>query len=368
MIISIPKENSLGETRTAASPETVKKYADMGMTVRIESGAGEASGFSDRDFTEAGAEIVSDTAAVYQGADIILKVRAPEKSEDHFLQKGQVLIAHCQAKAAPERIREMSKRGITCFALDLMPRISRAQNMDILSSQSSLSGYAAVLEAVNRLNKAVPLMMTAAGTIPPARFLVLGAGVAGLQAIATAKRLGAQVYASDVRPQVKEQVESLGGKFLEVGEDESFETDGGYAKETSASYQKKQAELIADRLAQTDILITTALIPGKKAPRLVNKKMLKNMPAGGIVIDMAAESGGNVEGTKDKEIVQFEGITLIGDSMPATKIPASASASFAKNIYNFLFAMYHAESKKIVFDFDDELVKGVCVIKEGDVL
>lgn len=368
MIISIPKETKGGETRAAISPDIVKKYKDWGMTVRIEKGAGEASGFDDESFRTAGAEIVASAEKTYNDADIILKIWAPNEKEADFLQKGQILIANCQAKADKAGISKLAKKGITCFSLDLMPRISRAQSMDILSSQSNLAGYAAVIKAVSKLNKAVPLMMTAAGTISPARVLVLGAGVAGLQAIATAKRLGAQVYASDVRPQVKEQVESLGGKFLDIASEEKFETAGGYAKETSADYKKKQAEAVNAQLAKTDILITTALIPGQKAPRLVTNEMLKNMPQGAVVIDMAAESGGNVEGSQEGETIFSDGITLIGNSNLAAELPASASALFAKNIYNFLQPMYQTDKKKIDFNFDDELVKGTCVIKEGDML
>lgn len=368
MIISIPKETKGGETRVAISPDIVKKYKDWGMTVRIEKGAGEASGFDDESFHQAGAEIMASAEKAYHGADIILKIWAPDEKESDFLQKGQILIANCQAKADKAGISRLAKKGITCFSLDLMPRISRAQSMDILSSQSNLAGYAAVIKAVNRLNKAVPLMMTAAGTISPARVLVLGAGVAGLQAIATAKRLGAQVYASDVRPQVKEQVESLGGKFLDIASEEKFETAGGYAKETSADYQKKQTEVLNAQLPKTDILITTALIPGQKAPLLVSKEMLKSMPRGAVVVDMASESGGNVAGTKDMQEISADGIILIGNSNLATEVPASASALFAKNIYNFLLPMYQADKKKIDFNFDDELVKGTCAIKEGEIL
>lgn len=367
MIISVPKECKHGETRVAAIPETVRKFTAAGAEVRIEKGAGEAAGYADAAYQEAGAVLCDSVAAVYKNADVILKINAPEPAEIPLIPKGAVVLANFQALAEKERLSEFARAGITCFALDLMPRISRAQSMDILSSQSNLAGYAAVIRAVNELDKAVPLMMTAAGTIPPAKVLVLGAGVAGLQAIATAKRLGAQVFASDVRPQVKEQVESLGGKFVEVETDESFETEGGYAKETSEAYKKRQAAAVAEQLAKTDIAITTALIPGKKAPVLITREMLKTMPAGAVVIDMAAASGGNVEGSEKGKSLVVDGVKVIGDSNLAASLPFSASALFARNVYNFLAPMISREGG-IAFDFEDELVKGTCAVKDGEVL
>lgn len=365
MIISIPKELKSGETRVACSPDIVKKYVDWGITIRIEKDAGLASGFTNEDYLSAGAEITNSTQETYKGADIILKIWAPLPEEDKYLTSKQTIIANFQALENLPRLEEFAKKQTTCFALELMPRISRAQSMDILSSQSNLAGYKAVLEAVNTLNKAIPLMMTAAGTIPPAKVLVLGAGVAGLQAIATAKRLGAQVFASDVRPQVKEQIESLGGKFVEVKSDENFETSGGYAKETSDDYKRRQSEAVAEQLKKTDIAITTALIPGRPAPRLITKEMIEAMPQGSVIIDMASASGGNVEGSKDNQTIRIGGVTVIGNSNLATGIPASASALYAKNIFNFLAPMYKPEAKNFVFNFEDELVKGTCICKEG---
>lgn len=367
MIISIPKECIEGETRVAATPETVKKFVAAGMEVRIENNAGANAGYTDTEYKDAGAMICEAPAELYNNADIILKINAPQEQELALIKKGAAILANFQALADKAKLKLYAQAGITCFALDLMPRISRAQSMDILSSQSNLAGYAAVLEAFGSLNKAAPLMMTAAGTVPPAKVLILGAGVAGLQAIATAKRLGAQVFASDVRPAVKEQVESLGAKFVEVDSDEAFETAGGYAKETSDEYRRKQAEAVAEQLTKTDVAITTALIPGKKAPVLITKKMLAKMPKGAVIIDMAAASGGNVEGSVNGQTVAVDGVKIIGDSNLAAKLPASASALFARNIYNFLAPMLDKKGG-INFNFDDELVAGTCAVRDGEVL
>lgn len=367
MIIAVPKEIRRNERRVACTPDIVTKMISWGYAVHIEKSAGEAAGFRDTDYSEAGAQICPDAATTYFGADIILKIWAPEESEERFLYKDMSVIANFQALSRPQRITALAKTGIQGFALDLMPRISRAQSMDILSSQSNLAGYKAVVNAVTALDKAVPMMMTAAGTITPSRVLILGAGVAGLQAIATAKRLGAQVFASDVRPQVKEQVESLGARFVEVESTENFETAGGYAKETSEEYKHKQQLAVAARLSQTDIAITTALIPGKPAPRLISNEMIADMPDGSVIIDMAAESGGNVEGSKEGEAIMLHGVTIIGASNLASEVPQSASRLFANNIYNFLNPMYDPEQSKIVFNFFDELVDKTCVCKDGEV-
>lgn len=368
MLIAVPKEIKSGETRVAATPDIVRKYKFMGLDVHVQSGAGEASGFSDQDYRNAGAEIKKTAEDTYKKANIILKIWAPEASEDHYLKSGMAIFANFQALTNRGRIVTFAHLGLTCFALELMPRISRAQSMDILSSQSNLAGYKAVLEAVNHLSAAVPMMMTAAGTIAPAKALILGAGVAGLQAIATAKRLGAVVYASDVRPQVKEQIESLGGKFVEVKSDENFETSGGYAKETSADYKHKQQEAVAEQLAKTNFAVTTALIPGLPAPRLITKAMLSAMPANSVVIDMAAASGGNVEGSQDNKTIVINGVTVIGNSNLAAQLPASASPLFAKNIFNFLETMYDKEAKKLDYHFEDELIKGTCLCYNGQMI
>lgn len=365
MIIAIPKELKKGETRVAITPEIVKKISAWGFEINIEKSAGLLAGFSDNDYIAAGAKITSSAQETYHNANLIFKIWAPHPEEYKFLKFGMLIIANFQALSNSKQIDDFAKLGVTCFAMDLMPRISRAQCMDILSSQSNLSGYKAVIEAVSNLDKAIPMMMTAAGTIAPAKVLVLGAGVAGLQAIATAKRLGAMVFASDVRPQVKEQIESLGGKFLEIKTDEVFETSGGYAKETSEGYKKKQSEAVAEQLKKTDIAITTALIPGRPAPRLITKEMIANMPQGSVIIDMASESGGNVEGSKNDETVLINGVKIIGNSNLASGLPNSASQLFAKNIFNFINSMYKSDRKELVFNFEDELVKGICICKEG---
>lgn len=366
MIIAIPKEIKKGENRVAATPDTVKKMSEWGYTLHVEKDAGLAAGFSDEDYRAAGAEITSTPAHTYNNADIVCKIWAPQPEEDIYLEKGMTIIANFQALNQPQRIEKFAEFGLQCFALELLPRISRAQSMDILSSQSNLAGYKAVINAVGKLGKAVPMMMTAAGTITPAKVLILGAGVAGLQAIATAKRLGAQVFASDVRPQVKEQVESLGARFVEVKTEEHFETEGGYARETSDEYKKQQSIAVAEQLAKTDIAITTALIPGKPAPQLITKEMIAGMPKGAVIIDMAVETGGNVAGSEVDQEVEIDGVKIIGNSNLAAELPNSASLLFAKNIYNFLSPMYNPEQKKIIFNFEDELIDKTCICKDGE--
>ncbi|MFV0626795.1 MAG: NAD(P) transhydrogenase subunit alpha [Alphaproteobacteria bacterium] len=363
MKIAIPRERRKDEQRIALSLETAQKYIKMGFEVYVEKKAGVLSGIEDEQFSEIGVQVVED---VYEYGDIILKIWAPLDEEISKIKKDSVIIANFDYTFDTDKIEVLKKKNITCFALNLVPRISRAQSMDILSSQSNLAGYRAVIDAVAELNKAVPLMMTAAGTVAPIRFLILGAGVAGLQAIATAKRLGGIVFASDVRPQVKEQVESLGGKFVEVKSDEVLETTGGYAKETSADYQKKQNEAVAEQLKKTDVLITTALIPNKKAPVLVTKEMLTLMPSGSIAMDMAAEFGGNIEGSVNGKCVKFGGIKVFGESNLASKLSASASKLFAQNVLNFLIPMYQKESKTFQFNFSDEIVEKTCLCCKGE--
>lgn len=368
MIIATLKETTPGEQRVAATPETVKKYTDLGFKVRVETNAGLAAGFDDESYLAAGAEIAKTPEQTVKSANIIIKIHAPLVSEDRLFSQGQTIIANFDALSQKERIKTIAALGVDAFALELLPRISRAQSMDILSSQSNLAGYKAVIEAFNLLPKAAPLLMTAAGTNAPARVLVLGAGVAGLQAIATAKRLGAVVYASDVRIAAKEQVESLGAKFVDVAADEDMETNGGYAKEASKDYLKRQKEAVAERLKQTDIAITTALIPGKPAPKLIDAKMLKQMPKGSVVVDMAANSGGNVEGSKKDSLIDIDGIRVLGNSNLASSIPYSASLLFAKNIFNFLSAQYDKEKKELKFNFDDDLVSQTCICRNGQYL
>lgn len=364
MIIAVIKEIKPNEKRVALTPDVVSKLQKLGFSIRIEQNAGLQAGFKDEEYLAAGAEIFSSAQETCKKADFLFKIWAPLPQEDKLLSPNMTVIAHFQALSNVERIKKFAELGITAFAMDLMPRISRAQSMDILSSQSNLAGYRAVIEAIENLNKAVPMMMTAAGTVAPAKVLVLGAGVAGLQAIATAKRLGAQVYASDVRPQVKEQVESLGGKFIEINTQENFETTSGYAKETSEEYKKKQHEAVAEQLKKTDIAITTALIPGKKAPILIDKEMIKAMPQGAVIIDMATESGGNVEGSQDNQIISINGVKIIGNSNFASELPYSASKLFAQNIFNFILPMYNTQTQQIEFNFNDELIKGTCICKD----
>ncbi|MDD4556371.1 MAG: NAD(P) transhydrogenase subunit alpha [Alphaproteobacteria bacterium] len=363
MIISVAKEVKAQERRIALSLETAQKYLAMGFELQVEKGAGELSGIKDEDFAKIGVKIVENA---YQGTDVLLKIWAPIEEEFSRIEANTTILAHFDYAFDTDKMSQLQAKNTTCFALNLMPRISRAQSMDILSSQSNLAGYKAVIDAVAELDKAVPLMMTAAGTVAPVRFLILGAGVAGLQAVATAKRLGGIVFASDVRPQVKEQVESLGGRFVDVKTDENLETSGGYAKETSEAYQRKQNEAVKEQLKTTDVLITTALIPNKKAPLLVTKEMLKLMPEGSVAIDLAAESGGNIEGTKNGGTVEISGVKVIGDSQLASKLSASASKLYARNLFNFLSPMYDKATKKFQFNFDDEIVQKTCLFKTGE--
>ncbi len=342
MIISVPKEIKSYETRVAATPETVHKFIRLGLHVKIEQDAGQLAGFADEEYRQAGAEICPNAQQTYSNANIILKINAPQPQEDIFLQSGMTVIGNFQASDIPERTKDFAKLGVQCFALDLIPRISRAQSMDILSSQSNLAGYRAVIEALNHFNKATPLMMTAAGTIPPAKILILGIGVAGLQAIATAKRLGAQVYASDIRPETKEQTLSLGAKFVE--------------------------ELTPDLLNRIDIIITTAIIAGKRAPILLNDSQLHAMRPNSIIIDMAADNGGNTEATQADKIVIRHGIKIIGNSHLATLIPYSASCLFANNTYNFIAAIFDKESQQLSLNFQDELIKQTCICRNGEIL
>lgn len=365
MIIAIPKEVRNDENRVAATPDICKKLVDMGMVVNVENDAGLKSGFTDEQYIAAGANIVTNKTTLISTAEMIFKIWAPGEEEISNIKSGTVVIANFHYIYDKAMMQKIADKNVYCFALNLIPRISRAQDMDILSSQSNLAGYKAVIDAVNMMNKAVPLMMTAAGTIPPARFLILGAGVAGLQAIATAKRLGAIVYASDVRPQVKEQVESLGGRFVEVKSDASLETAGGYAKETSEEYKKKQNEAIREVLANTDVVITTALIPGKKAPVLITKDMLSIMPANSIAIDLAAENGGNVEGAVEGKIKTINNVRVVGNSNIVSCIAQSASLLFAKNIFNFVKLMVDKETKKINLDVDDEIIRETCICCKG---
>lgn len=371
MKIAIPKERRDGEKRVAASPEVVKKLAGFGFEVVVEKGAGEGAAITDEDFKDAGATIAKDAATALKTADLVLKVQRPETDEIKLMKKGAVLCAHLSALTEKKDVEALAKAGITAFAMELMPRISRAQSMDILSSQSNLAGYKAVLDAAGEYASALPMMMTAAGTIAPAKVFIMGVGVAGLQAIATAKRLGAVVTATDVRPATREQVESLGGKFLTVDEEmeKDAETEGGYAKEMPPAYFEKQKQVVAEHIKKQDIVITTALIPGRKAPILVTKDMVASMKAGSVIVDLAVEAGGNVEGAKPGEVaVTKNGVKIVGHLNVPSRLAKDASQLFAKNLLNFLSPHVDSEAKTINFDWEDETVSGTCVTKDGAVV
>jgi NAD(P) transhydrogenase subunit alpha len=375
MKIAILKERRANETRVAGSPDTVKKFVDLGIDVVVEKGAGAAASLGDDAFKAAGATIAANAKAALKDADLVLKVRRPmtaEEGEDELANfaDGQALCCHMEALTERSSVEALAKAGVTGFALELMPRISRAQSMDILSSQSNLAGYKAVLDAASEFGRAFPMMMTAAGTVPPARVLIMGVGVAGLQAIATAKRLGAIVSATDVRPATKEQVESLGGTFVAV-EDEEFaqaQTAGGYAKEMSDAYKQKQAALIAETIVKQDIVITTALIPGRPAPQLVSEDMLKSMKPGSIVIDLAVEAGGNCAGAQPGKVVTKHGVRIVGHLNVPGRIPEDASKLFSRNILNFLTPMIDADSKSFKIDMEDEIVAGTLITRDGKVV
>jgi NAD(P) transhydrogenase subunit alpha len=376
MKISIPRERRAHERRVAATPETVKKFVALGIDVAVEAGAGEASRITDAAYEAAGAKIVGDLAQLLADADVVLKVQRPllagedGPNELALMKRGALLIAILSPYADPDAIQQYATAGVTAMALEFVPRITRAQSMDVLSSQSNLAGYRAVLEAVNVYDRAMPMMMTAAGTIAPARVMVLGAGVAGLQAIATAKRLGAIVSATDVRAASKEQVESLGGKFVMVESDEvaNAETAGGYAKEMSDDYKRRQAELVAETLKKQDIAICTALIPGRKAPTLINDEMVHSMRPGSVIVDLAAEQGGNCTLTKPGEVIEINGVTIIGLFNIPSRLSADASALYAKNLLNFLTPLVSAEEKALNINWQDEIVAAATLTRDGQVV
>lgn len=372
MEIAIPKENKALENRVAATPETVKKFLSLGAKVKIEKGAGNKSNILDSDFENAGAKIMSDTEELIGNADIVLKVNTISNigsgaDNIDIYKKGTNLIGFLRPLQEKENIKRISEKGINAFSMELIPRISRAQSMDALSSQSNLAGYKAVINAVKILAKATPMMMTAAGTIAPAKVLVLGAGVAGLQAIATAKRLGAVVSAFDVRSATREQVESLGGKFIEVSEASNNNTPNedskGYAKTMSQEYQKKQREVLHETIKNQNIVISTALIPGKEAPELITLEMVKDMQNGSIIIDLAAEAGGNCKSTEMDHEKLIDGVKIFGPSNLPSEISQDASNLYSKNLLNFVSLMI--KDKNINIDFQDEILKKSCVCYEG---
>ncbi|MEG6507503.1 Re/Si-specific NAD(P)(+) transhydrogenase subunit alpha [Methyloligella sp. 2.7D] len=367
--IGVPAEGP-DEPRIGLSPETAKRLTKNGAKIQVASGAGTRSHFSDTDFKDAGATIVKDSAAAVKGADVVFTVRRPSATLVRGMKKDALLIGMLDPFSDAKGLETLAKTGVDLFSMELMPRITRAQSMDVLSSQSNLAGYKAVVDAAAAFGRALPMMMTAAGTVPAAKVFVMGAGVAGLQAIATARRLGAVVTATDVRPAAKEQVESLGAKFIAV-EDEEFkqaETAGGYAKQMSAEYQKKQAELIAEHVKAQDIVITTALIPGRPAPKLLTRAMVESMKSGSIVVDLAVERGGNVEGAKPGEVIQHDGVTIMGKFNLPGLIPVNASSLYAKNLTSFLDVMIDKESKELALDWDDEVIKGTAIAKDGEIV
>lgn len=357
------------EPRFAVSPETVKKLAALGAKVRVQAGAGQRSRFSDEALAAAGAEIVGSASAALAGADILLKVRRPAADELGQLKQG-ALAAAILDPYDRAGIEPLAATGVNLFSMEFMPRISRAQSMDVLSSQANLAGYKAVVDAASLFGQALPMMMTAAGTVPAAKVFVMGVGVAGLQAIATARRLGGVVTATDVRPATKEQVQSLGAKFVAV-EDEEFkqaQTAAGYAKPMSAEYQAKQAELVANHLKTQDIVITTALIPGRPAPRLITSAMVANMKPGAVIIDLAAERGGNCEATVPGQTVEVGGVKIVGAVNLAASVPVNASSLYAKNLYAFLELFFDKKDKSFNINWDDEIVKGTLVARDGKIV
>ena len=375
MKIAVPKENREGETRVAASPDVVKKFVSMGFDFLIEKDAGLNAGFTNKSYEDVGATITQDTNSTLGAGDIIFKIQRLMTAEDSvdelsMCKENSVVISHMSALTSKSDIEKYAQSSITTFAMDLMPRISRAQSMDVLSSQSNLSGYKAVIEASNHFNSAFPMMMTAAGTVAPAKVFIMGVGVAGLQAIATAKRMGAIVTAYDVRAATKEQVESLGGKFLVVDEEamKEAETSGGYAKEMTEEYKKKEQETIKNHISEQDIVITTALIPGRPAPKLVSKEMVESMKTGSVIVDLAVETGGNCEVSERNTIVEHQGVKIIGDDNLPGKLPKDASSLFAKNLLNFLSPHVDQENKVIKFDWEDETIKDTLVTKDGKIV
>jgi len=370
MKIAVPREIAEGETRVALTPQIAGQLVADGIEVLIEAGAGEGSSNPDEAYEEAGATIVPDAPSLYGQADMVLRVGRPSDEELQMLKKGTVLIGTLGTLARPEIAQQLAERGVTAISMDAIPRITRAQSMDTLSSQATVGGYKAVLIAAERLPKFFPLLTTAAGTIRPARGIVMGAGVAGLMAIGTARRLGAVVEATDVRPAVKEQVQSLGGTFLEVEmtdeEKAKAETAGGYATEMSDDYKRRQAELIAERVKEADFIITTALIPGRPAPRLVSEAMVKSMKPGSVIVDMAAEMGGNCELTEPGKEVVKHGVRIIGiTNLPAT-MPASATQMYAKNIQTLV--KHLVKEGVLTIDLDDEITRGATITHDGKVV
>jgi len=370
MNLAILKERRDGETRVAATAETVKKFKGLGLDVVVETGAGANARVSDADYTAAGAMIAPDAASALKDADIVLKVRGPEANEIAAMKKGAVYASLLAPYTEKDPIQKLAAQGVSAFAMEFIPRISRAQAMDVLSSQANLAGYKAVLDAAATFGRAMPMMMTAAGTIAPARVFIMGVGVAGLQAIATARRLGAIVTATDVRPATKEQVVSLGASFVAV-EDEEFkqaETTAGYAKPMSAEYQAKQAALVAEHIKKQDIVITTALIPGRKAPVLVTAEMIATMKPGSIIVDLAAEQGGNTPLTRPNEVYETHGVTIMGYTNLPARLAVDTSSLYARNLFNFVALIVDKKTGALALNWDDEIVKGAGLTRDGEIV
>src|SRR6516165_2983929 len=367
MRIAVAREIDPIESRVAAIPETVKKMKALGADIAVEPGAGAKSGITDAEFTAAGATVTNDAT---RDADVVLKVRRPSASEVSGYKKGALVIAMMDPYGQHAAISDLANAGVSSSPMELLPRITRAQVMDVLSSQANLAGYRAVIDAAAEYGRALPMMMTGAGTVPAARVFVMGAGVAGLQAIATARRLGALVTATDVRPAAKEQVESLGAKFVAV-EDEEFkqaETAAGYAKEMSKDYQAKQAALVAEHIKKQDIIITTALIPGRPAPRLISREMVASMRPGSVIVDLAVERGGNVEGVKPDQVTDINGVKIVGYRNVPGRLAASASTLYARNLLNFVELLVDKKTKALAVNWDDEIVKATALTRDGAVI
>ena len=365
MKVATPKETAAGERRVALTPDTATKLIGAGLQVSLQTGAGHEAYLGDDLYRAAGVTVVGAENELFEGADAVLKVQPPDQAEVRLLPKGCLLISFLQPATEAGIVRALASQGVTAFSLELVPRISRAQSMDALSSQASASGYKAVLMAAERLGKFFPMMMTAAGTVAPARVLVMGAGVAGLQAIATARRLGAVVSAYDVRPAVKEEVQSLGATFIELPL-EAQEGEGGYAREQSEEFLRKQRELIGEHIAKSDVVITTAAVPGRRAPLLVTGEMVKGMRPGSVIVDLAAESGGNVELTKAGSDIDVGGVTIMGTRNVPSTMPLHASQLYARNVANLL--LHLVKDGAINLDFEDEITKGSCVTHAGEIV
>ncbi|TAJ84648.1 Re/Si-specific NAD(P)(+) transhydrogenase subunit alpha [Reyranella sp.] len=375
MKISIVKERRPHETRVAATPETVKKLKALGAEITIEAGAGIAAAYTDQAYADAGATIVPDAAAAFAAGDIVFKIQRPMSAAEGtdelaLLRQGQTLMSPLGALINKDLVQALASKGVTSFALELIPRITRAQSMDILSSQANLAGYKAVLLAANNYGRIFPQMMTPGGTLAPSRAFIMGVGVAGLQAIATARRLGSIVTATDVRPATKEQVQSLGAKFVAIEDDEfkAAETAGGYAKEMSAEYRAKQAALVADHIKLQDIVVTTALIPGRKAPVLVSEDMVKTMKPGSVIVDMAVEQGGNCPLSEYGRVVEKYGVKIVGPANLPGELATDASSLFSRNLLNFITPMVDKETKALTINLEDEVVKGTLVTRDGQIV